>query len=249
MKFSLHSALCLTVVLVACGSSSTRNSVKLVSDIINKNEANYSLNLHIPQVKGLQDEAVQKDINTRLENIATTKEKELGMQDMSDDPNTPGKGSLGIDYTAKTLSQSWISILLSIDTYVEGAAHPNTNGLSFLYDVTSKKELKLEDLFNTKTKYLERLSELSIPQLIATSKKNGTYFEAKEQMIREGAGPKKENFDIFAIENGNLVFFFDPYQVGPYAEGMQTVTLPRADITDVLSNEGRKILSETEKKS
>jgi hypothetical protein len=48
-------------------------------------------------------------------------------------------------------------------------------------------------------------------------------------------------------QKSNLVLTFDPYQVGPYAEGEQTITLSREELTDVLSNLGRKILSDTAK--
>ena len=135
---------------------------------------------------------------------------------------------------------------MEVTPYIAGAAHPNVRTESFAYDIVMKKQLLLTDMFNTNTKYLERLSELSIKQLIDTSKKNNTYYEAKLQTIKQGAAPKQDNFKTFAIQDGSLIISFDPYQVGPYAEGVQTVTLKRTDITDVLSNQGRKLLSESQ---
>lgn len=251
MKHSLPVALCLSFLCIACSGNGTGNSVKLVSDIVNKNEPTYTFDLHIPQVKGLTDEAVQKDINERLQKKAADLQtgflKEI--QDIVIDPKETTKSGLSMDYHAETLSQDLISLVMEVSPYDAGAAHPNHVTVPFTYDIATKKEIAFVDLFNTKEKYLERLSTLTIAQLIAESKKKRTYYEAKEQMIKEGAGPKEENFRAFAIENGNLVLYFDPYQVGPYVEGIQTVTLSRAEITDVLSNQGRKFLSETEKKS
>lgn len=248
MKTPLSSVLCLSLFLAAC-SGNTGNQITLVSDKVNTTESTYTLDLNIPQVKGLSDQTMQKDINDRLEKIATDIQtgfkKEIA--DIVLDPNFP-KSGMGMDYQAYTLSPQIISLTINASPYSAGAAHPNHVTTSFTYDIDTKKEVTFVDLFNTKTKYLERLSSLTITQLIDESKKKGTYYEAEEQMIREGAAPKAENFANFAIQAGSLVLIFDPYQVGPYAEGVQSVTLSEAELTDVLSNEGRKLLSETASK-
>ncbi len=248
MKISFSFALCASLVLAACGNGSGNTSVKLVTDTLNKTEATYTLNLKIPQVKGLKDATVQKDINDRLKKMVADLQSEF-LKEIADIviENDSTKSGLQTEFHAATLSEQMISLTIEAAPYLSGSAHPNHVTVGFTYDVDGKKVITPEEFFNTKSKYLERLSELSIMQLIAESKKKGTYYEAKEQMIRQGAGPKAENFRVFTIQNGNLVLTFDPYQVGPYAEGVQTITLSRAQITDVLSNYGRKLLSETEK--
>lgn len=235
------------ILLAACSGNGSGSSLKVVSDKINKTEATYTLDLEIPQVKGLSDETIQKDINDRLQKMATDLQTEFQKEIAGivvDKDST--KSGLNLDYNVVTLSEKLISLDIEASPYTSGAAHPNHFAMPFTYDIETKKVITLTDLFNTKEKYLERLSELSIAQLIAESKKKGTYYEAKVDMIRQGAAPTAEDFRNFTIANGTIIFIFDPYQVGPYAEGTQTITLSRAQITDVLSNYGRKILSETE---
>ncbi len=248
MKKSLLSAVLLTVALSACGDG---NTVKVVTDTVRKNETHYSLNIKIPQVKGMADTAAQKDINDRLKKFADDQEKQFqtDIADLVIGIDEDMKSGLTIEYNVVTLTPELLSMTLEVSPFMAGAAHPNHVSFPFNYDIATSKKIAFEDLFNTKAKYLERLSELSIQELIETSKENGTYYAAKEQNIRQGASAKLENFRTFTIKDGSLVLTFDPYQVGPYAEGTQTISLTRAQITDVLSNYGRKLLSETEKKA
>lgn len=247
MNKSLLSAIFVSLTITACGGS----IVRVVADTVHKTEPTYELSLRIPQIKGINDEAVEKDINDRLQKFSTDQQAQF-QKDIANIVLIPGeesKSGLTIDYDVVTVTPSLISMTLEVSPYMAGAAHPNHVSFPFNYDLETKQKIEFKDLFNTNGKYLERLSELSIEQLILESKKKGTYYAAKEQTIKQGAGPKLENFRTFTIANGNLVLTFDPYQVGPYAEGNQTITLSRVQITDVLSNYGRKLLSETEKKA
>ncbi|UPA21998.1 DUF3298 and DUF4163 domain-containing protein [Candidatus Peribacteria bacterium] len=251
MKTSLMYVLCTALILSACGAEKSADGVRIVTDTVNVTEQAYTLTLRVPQIKGLNDSATQTDVNDRLKKIVDDAKTGFlnEIKDIVIEPGDDTKSGLTVDYKAGTFSQDILSIVLEASPYMAGAAHPNHVSVSFVYDVATKKEIAFTDLFNTNAKYLERLSTLTIEQLIAESKKKGTFYAQKEQTIRQGAGPKAENFRTFSIENGSIVLTFDPYQVGPYAEGTQTVTLSRAQITDVLSNYGRKLLSETEKKS
>lgn len=251
MKTSLASIACTALLLSACGGEKSPDGVRIVSASLQETETTYTLSLRYPQVKGLNDGDAQTMINERLKAIVE-ETKAAFLNEIKAIVPVPGddtKSGLIMDYIPGTFSQDIVSIVLQSSPYMAGAAHPNHVSIPFVYDVATKKEIVFTDLFNTKAPYLERLSELTIEQLIAESKKKGTYYTAKEQTIRQGAGPKAANFKTFSIENGSIVLTFDPYHVGPYAEGTQTVTLSRAQITDVLSNYGRKLLSETEKKS
>jgi hypothetical protein len=231
------------LLLTACTSS--KSGINITKNVIHETHPTYSLDLVAPQVHGLADEAVTKSINDALQKIVDNQKKKF-LADIEEFP-APSDGTLGsslhMDYEVITANPTLLSIILRSTPYMAGAAHPNHISFSFLYDLESKKQMTLSDLFNTKSKYLDRLSQLSMKHLIDQSKKNGTYYEGKEKQIGQGAGVAPENFSTFSIDGENLILTFDPYQVGPYAEGEQQVTLSRAEITDVLSNKGRKILS------
>lgn len=247
MNKQITLAITSTCILVSC-SAAKDGTVFVVTDTIEETQSAYSISAKIPQVKGDLDAATLSDINDRLEKFGKDARTKFlhEIENMFIDPGQSQKSGLVIRFESKTVSANLLSIVMEVSPYIAGAAHPNVRTESFAYDIVMKKQLSLTDMFNQNTKYLERLSELSIKQLIDTSKKNNTYYEAKLQMIKQGAAPKEENFKTFAIKDGSLIVLFDPYQVGPYAEGVQTVTLKRADITDVLSNQGRKLLSESQ---
>lgn len=61
------------------------------------------------------------------------------------------------------------------------------------------------------------------------------------QMIEQGTAPDPANFDQFepvlddAGQISAIRFVFPPYQVGPYAEGVQTATIPAAKLLPVIA--------------
>lgn len=63
------------------------------------------------------------------------------------------------------------------------------------------------------------------------------------KMIAEGTGPDPSNFDQFeplpAADGriGGLRFVFPPYQVGPYADGVQTVDVPASVLRPYLADD------------
>jgi hypothetical protein len=176
-------AICLSIFLASCGGNTNNHPVTLTTQKIEETQPSYVLDLQVPQVKGLLDAATQKTINDRLMAIAT-QQREQFLKDIKDvyvDPSLNQKSGLTMVFKAGTLSQDIISVVITLGPYTAGAAHPTIATIPFTYDSETKKEITFNDLFNTKAKYLERLSDLSITQLIAESKKKGTYYEAKEQ--------------------------------------------------------------------
>lgn len=67
------------------------------------------------------------------------------------------------------------------------------------------------------------------------------------RMIDEGTTPEPENFDIFepvvnrAGKLTGLRFVFPPYQVGPYADGMQTVEVPASVLRPHIAQDYRDL--------
>lgn len=246
MKKCAAILVCSCLFLAACGEKGTEG-VSLTTDKLNDVHDVYTVTGDIPQVAGLADTKAQTDINAKLEKIAHDQRDSFVNDALQIAPDTNGtKSGLTIDYKAQTLSQNFISVLFLISPYMAGAAHPNHFTLPFNYDVQTGKVVEFADLFKPKSDYLKKISDLAVSKLIALSKKNQTYYDQKEQEIRQGAGPNADNFKSFTIQNGQLILTFDPYQVGPYAEGDQTISISRPELIEILSDEGRKILSETQ---
>ena len=89
----------------------------------------------------------------------------------------------------------------------------------------AQREIKLEDVFLERSGYLAEISRTAVKIL---EKKLGFY--AKEAWIKEGAGPKEENFARFNLLPGAIIFYFEQYTVAPYAAGVQEVKIPLAQL-------------------
>ena len=229
-----------SLVLAACGGPS-RLSVLTEADSF-RGET-YETKLQSPYVHGIDEESVSDSLNNRIRAFAKKIESDA-VATMETPEKNEEKNTLQMTYIVEELSPSFVSILFHVSTKISGAAHGLEVTHSFNYDIAEQKELALADLFNPTSKYLDRLSELSIVQLIDEAQKNRTYYQQKEQSIKSRASAKIENFQTFSVADGKLTITFDPYDVGPYAEGKHTVTLSRAELIDVLSETGRRILSE-----
>jgi hypothetical protein len=60
---------------------------------------------------------------------------------------------------------------------------------------------------------------------------------ADEEWIKDGAGPKLENYDKFVITENAFVFYFPPYQVSPYALGERQIVMPLNQLKEILNEE------------
>lgn len=133
-------------------------------------------------------------------------------------------------YTIETTSQDLISFDFLIDTYLNGAAHPNHYFKVFNYDLNKAKQIKLADLFLPNSKYLDSLAQICKSE-----------FEKKfsdSVWFSEGCDAKEENFANFVILKDGLKFLIDPYQVAPYAAGSQELDIKYGDLSELIDPSG-----------
>ncbi len=142
------------------------------------------------------------------------------------------KESLMISYeevrSDATVSYAYI---IHLDTL---GAHPNTFYRTFTFDLATGEELKIEDLFVSRSGYLARLSAIAEFEL---SKSLGEF--ANLEYIRQGVAQDPINFQSYVLDGDALVLIFPPYQVAPYAAGTQSVSIPRAQLAEILRPEYR----------
>jgi Protein of unknown function (DUF3298) len=125
-----------------------------------------------------------------------------------------------------------ISIAFLVEAYYEGAVHGSYNTIVFNYDLTSGKMLKLADLFKPGANYLKPISDYSIVSL--RKEKEGV----PDSDWIDGAAPKLENYQSWNITREGLDIEFDPYQVGPYAEGPHEVLIPYSALKNIINPAG-----------
>lgn len=149
--------------------------------------------------------------------------KEQALQDtMSSCPQT--ESTLEIKYTTIYKNNGYLCFLFETFSNPRCAAHPMTYQTSFNYSYTGKGLLTISDLFAPGSGWLEYISDYCIKELNAKAKKDG--LENNEESIKEGAGPKEDNFYTFTVNDHSLNIIFNLYRVGPYVWGFQTVSIP-----------------------
>ncbi len=150
-------------------------------------------------------------------------------------PETMGS-SLNAGYTLSTAQDDLISLDFSVGSYYRGAAHPNSYSETVNFDLKNGKSIKLADLFNPGSKYLQAISTYSIQDLKKQSKNGDSMLD--DDWIQRGAGPDAKNYQSWTISKKGLGINFDAYQVGPYAAGPQYVTIPYSALKDLIRADG-----------
>lgn len=144
---------------------------------------------------------------------------------------------LETNYAVEYADEDLISINF-INSFFTGGAHPNHYYSTLTYDLKNGKEIKLAELFKPGAKYLDKIAEFSLADLRSRTDESGESLGLATDMWAEGAAPTAENYDSWNLTKKGLLITFDPYQVGPYAAGPQTVIVPFAKLKDLARAEG-----------
>jgi hypothetical protein len=157
---------------------------------------------------------------------------------------------LSISHTIWSFTPDLLAIEFSVGSYYAGAAHPNTNTHTLNFKLHPSTQLEVPDLFQPSSNYLTVLSEYCVADLHKQqpSRWYGPRERAEELEVRKdewilsGAGPQSSNFERFVILKGGMRIFFDPYQVGSYAEGKYDVFLPYHVLAPILKESAGQLL-------
>jgi hypothetical protein len=121
-----------------------------------------------------------------------------------------------------------LSIVFTYDYYIQGAAHNFNITVTKTYLASNGQFLQLSELFNEGSPYLDTISANCITDL------------TQRNMLEwpGGASPTAENYQRWNITPDGLMITFDEYSIGPYAMGIQRVTVPYAALQDIIDPNG-----------
>jgi hypothetical protein len=143
--------------------------------------------------------------------------------------NLPDASSgLYIRYQLTNDTNGLLSVLMDISVYIVGAAHPAPLTRTINYDLKEDAQVELADLFKPGSNYLQTLSDYSIQSL-----RNSDTLD-----FEEGADPTIHNYRNWNVETHGLLITFEPYQVAPYAAGIQSVHIPFSVFSDIIAPDG-----------
>ena len=132
--------------------------------------------------------------------------------------------TLDMGYSIDYAGPEVISVSFGRSTYT-GGAHPNHWTSTLNFDMKAGKVITLASLFKPGSNYLKVISDFCVKDIIKQQES-----DADSDWIGRGAGPEEDNFKAWSITKEGLKFYFDPYQVGPYAAGDYEVTMPYSKI-------------------
>ena len=128
---------------------------------------------------------------------------------------------------------AYISLASTVFNYT-GGAHPNNNQLYRSYNLETGEAIKLSDIFiEGFERSLYQSAEIEFRMLKKIPPGNslqsaGYWFEDDRFILNEN----------FAIINNSLLFYFNPYEIGPYSLGPTELELKLTDYVDLIKKEG-----------
>jgi len=208
------------------------NPLVVQDKTITDNTNPFKINITYPEIAGLDDfnqkakAIVDKELNTfktnSLENDQAVKDT-----DPENYAKYPREYELDISYEKGEINNDLISIIFNVYNF-EGGAHGASYFVPLNYNVETKKEIKLMDLFPNDENYLQKISDFCVEDLTSQLTKSGGIEMTEASWIQRGAGPTEENFQLFLIDSDNtIIFYFPQYQVAAYAAGNFKVVMPK----------------------
>jgi|AntAceMinimDraft_18_1070375.scaffolds.fasta_scaffold00981_3 hypothetical protein len=197
--------------------------IEVGSSVIEEETDSYIINVQYPVINGLQNEQIQVGLNENIRNFineytndfkAGTEEAEI-FEEM--------KSGFYIEFQTNYLSEKFASIKFNGSEYYSGAAHPNNYILSFNYNIPEDKEILLKDLFLPETNYLSVLSDISRKILFERFDED---LGVMQGWIEQGTEAEEGNFQNFGFTKNSLIIYFNSYQIGPGAIGIQETEIP-----------------------
>lgn len=155
-----------------------------------------------------------------------SKDIEESLTPGEDKPATYDQWELTGTYSLSRPTQDIVSVTFNIYSY-SGGAHGNLFIRCLNYDLRDGKALELADIFGDAQKALEILSSFCEKKL-----REELGQDLDEDMLRSGTTPEEINFSNLSLRKDSVVVEFQPYQVGPWSIGPQSVTVPLADLAE-----------------
>jgi len=159
-------------------------------------------------------------------------------------------------YLERSAIQGYVSIVRADSTYSAGAAHPNTDLNTLLWNAKAGKFISIRPFFNgtaTNGPTMRTLAKAVRAAVLVEKKARGIapddrswLADIKPDLLKIGAvalAPSTEHH-----KSAGLLFYFSPYAVGPYVEGSYIVFVPWTAFKMHLSRAGAGLFGGTRPK-
>ncbi len=138
-----------------------------------------------------------------------------------------------IAYDPMRLDQNIFSLFGCYAIY-QGSMHPETQFLSVNYDLVTGNTLSLDDILTDKTTP-DDLYALVIDEL-ALKDKDYYLFSDYQELVKPSFGTNIFRSENWYLSANGLCFFFQPYEIAPYASGVIVAEIPYEKLWGVLED-------------
>lgn len=138
------------------------------------------------------------------------------------------KSTLDAGFTT-SCTKTVCSILFSQSVYYSGAAHPFTVTQTAVFDKATGKELTLSDVFVVNDAFYTKLTSLvtaKAKEILLEHHKDDKEYTIDTDWIKEGLKDKEKSFAQFMLNESEVTFYFDEYQLAPRVESLTEISLP-----------------------
>lgn len=186
--------------------------ISIATAVVSEETAEYVIDVQYPKFNNIAiDSAIEKFITDAIVQFKT---------EASEVPPFPSETRYELDsvFNSTYAGSNLVSARLIMSTYT-GGAHPVAfvHGLNF--DRMTGRELTLPDALSMVDLSLEQIADL-VTEELRTRLGDDVFFS-------EGAAAVRENYQTFVVDANNVTFIFQPYQVAPYAVGLEEVSFKR----------------------
>lgn len=207
------------------------------------------INIEYPEVTGMVSQAVLDKLNTNIQNdiLSSTflSDKPTSFEELKNEleadystiiEDFPDYGNAwNLEVNSDILYQDSLFISLASTVYsYTGGAHPNSGQMYRSYDLRTGEAISLADILEAG--YEEELNEVAEIEFRMTKE-----IPPNESLEDRGYWFQNDRFELtenFAIINQSLVFYFNPYEIAPYAMGATELELKLTDFVNLIKEGG-----------
>ena len=198
-------------------------NVEIVTLVNDGKFMRYAVNYPLFHQKKLDDK-IQSYANTALDHFKTAFSE-------AKDIDENKRFELNIDYDMVHYAKQSVAVHFTTYTYT-GKQKGTTQSETINFDFQKKTFLDTKDLFEPKTDYLKKLSDITYTEL----KKDKT-LSKDQSLLQKGTAPTAQNFSHFALKEKYVEFYFPASQIAAEDLGPQTLAIKKTLLKDILKPE------------
>lgn len=178
-----------------------------------------SVMVRYPQVEGLKDPAIQKNINEQLETQFTEARANITVDD-----------NLSVNDSFKaSLNKNLLTISMSGYDYYEGAAHGMPLREFFFIDITTGEFYDFSDLFIQGGEYKTYIDEFIRTKISEADPEESMFFPDTFTGITDSP--------YFYLKENSIVIYFYPYEIAAYAAGFPEFEISFEELKDFIKTD------------